>query len=198
MTYGTILADPPWPYDTATSGHRALPTNLVKDGSRLQISVAEWTYPAMSLVDIESLPVDDLASRDACLFLWTTNSFLREGLDVMDAWGFTYKTTITWVKTKKDDPDTPSMKQGWWFRGATEHCLFGVRGKVRRQSTTAHPTALLLPRIRQHSRKPDELYPVIEEMCPGPYLEMFARRPREGWDSWGNQLVESIDLEEVS
>ena len=106
---------------------------------------------------------------------------------LMKEWGFTFKTVITWVKVKKSDPDTPSMKTGHWYRGATEHVLFGVRGKTPKP-TVALPTAFIEPRINQHSRKPERyITEYVEPISPGPYLEMFSRTDREGWTTWGNQ-----------
>jgi len=183
-----IVADPPWPYDTTVKGAHAMPSNLIKDGSRRMVSVSDFTYPTMSMADIISMPVQDVAESDAGIFLWTTNSFMRQAYDVMDAWGFNPKTIITWAKTQHADPTKASMKQGWWFRGATEHAIFGVRGKLKRQSTKAFPTALLLPRIYQHSRKPDAFFAMVEVVLPGPRLELFARRTRPGWTAWGNQI----------
>lgn len=189
--FATITADPPWPYDTAVKGTRALPAQLVADGSRLQRPVSDWTYDPMPIEEIKALPVSEVALPDAHLWLWTTNAFMREAYEVVDAWGFTPKTILTWGKVKKDDPTTPSMKSGYYLRGATEHAILAVRGRTPKPQK-AVPTLLLTPRIAQHSRKPDEFYDVVETISPGPYLEMFARRTHDGWSSWGNQLDDPV------
>lgn len=196
MKYGTITADPPWPYDTAVKGTRALPAQPVADGSRLQNPVSAWTYDPMSLPEICALPVSDWAEKDAHLWLWTTNAFMREAYDVVDAWGFTPKTILTWGKVKKDDPTTPSMKVGHYLRGATEHAILAVRGRTPKP-TKAVPTLLLTPRIQRHSQKPDEFYDVVESVSPGPYLEMFSRKSHDGWDAWGNQTGTLDPVEET-
>jgi N6-adenosine-specific RNA methylase IME4 len=196
--YRTIVSDPPWPYDTAVSGTVALPKGMLSDGSRRQIGVEQWTYEPMPLADICALPVLDHAESNAHLYLWTTNSFMRQAYDVVEAWGFKPITVITWVKVRKDDPTKPSMKQGWWFRGATEHVIFAQRGKVERRSTDAYPTALMLPRESRHSRKPDDFFGLVEKVSHGPYLEMFARERRPGWDAWGDQAPALIDDEPSS
>jgi N6-adenosine-specific RNA methylase IME4 len=143
----------------------------------------------MPLGEIAGLrpPADD----NAHLYLWTTNGFMREAYDVADAWGFEIKTILTWTKVKGDDPGTPSMKTGYYFRGATEHCLFGVRGSLRLQTRRGVSTAILHPRL-PHSVKPEVFYELVEECSPGPYLELFARRTRPGWDVWGNEVQGGI------
>ena len=185
MKYGTITADPPWPYENAMKGESA-PTAFVKDGSRRQVSVSDWTYRPMPLPEICALPVSDWAEPNAHLWLWTTNAFMREAYQVVDAWGFTPKTILTWGKVKKDDPTSPSMKVGHYLRGATEHAILAVRGRTPKP-VKAVPTLLLTPRIQRHSQKPDEFYDVVESVSPGPYLEMFSRKSHDGWDAWGDQ-----------
>ena len=123
----------------------------------------------------------------------TTNSFLVEAHEIVGAWGFVPKTVLTWVKVKADG--SPSMKTGYYYRSATEHLLFAVRGSLR-LAGPCRPTAYLLPRA-PHSVKPDFFYDLIEEQSPGPYLELCARRPRPGWDQWGNQ-IDSIFTFEAS
>ena len=178
--FATVLADPPWPYGDAGKKWAV----IAKD--RGQQRVNDLTYETLTLPEIAGLPVRARAAKNAHLYLWTTNAFMREAHQVALRWGFVPKTIITWVKVKADG--TPSMKTGYYFRGATEHILFAVRGSLKLQTNRAIPTALLLPRVHQHSRKPDEVYDLIEECSPEPRLELFARRAREGWTSWGDQV----------
>ena len=131
------------------------------------------------------------SEADAHLYLWTTNAFFVEAHAVARAWGFKPKTVLTWVKMKSDG--TPSMKQGHYFRGATEHALFAVKGSLRLRAERALPTAYLWPRL-PHSVKPEQFYALVEEASPPPYLELFARRNRLGWDAWGDQCL-SVNLE---
>lgn len=187
--FHTITADPPWPYDTRVNRTRALPAQLVADGSRLMRPVSDWTYEPMPLDDIKSIPVGEWAHKDAHLYLWTTNAFMAEAYEVATAWGFTPKTIITWGKVKKGDPTTPSMKSGYYFRGATEHAIFATRG-VLPKPQVAIPTLYLHPRIATHSSKPEAFYTdVVERVSPGPYLEMFARTERPGWVARGDQVA---------
>lgn len=189
VKYRTITADPPWPYDTRVKGTRALPAQLVADGSRLMRPVSDWTYEPMALADIAALPVSEWADGNAHLYLWTTNSFMAEAHEVAKVWGFAPKTIITWGKVKKDDPTSPSMKSGYYFRGATEHAIFATRGTLPKPEV-AIPTLYLHPRIARHSSKPEAFYTdVVERVSPGPYLEMFARTERPGWDAWGDQVA---------
>lgn len=192
MLYKTILADPPWPYNS--------PRALVGTGGRGAVAnVAELKqvdvlqhYPVLSIDALKSLSVEALADTNAHLYLWTTNSFLVEAHEICRAWGFTPKTVLTWVKTKKNKPADTSMKCGYWYRSASEHCVFAVRGRLR-LSGLPFPTAFLHERL-PHSVKPDYFYQVIEDHSPGPYLELFARRPREGWDRWGNEVISTVDI----
>lgn len=144
----------------------------------------------MKTKDIIALPIANLAEDNAHLYLWVTNNFLQDGLDVMRAWGFRYVTTITWTKDR--------MGLGQYFRGITEHCLFGVRGKspykVRPDGKRAQGrTGFIAPR-QEHSVKPEQMREMIELVSYGPYLELFARRPAQGWDVWGNEVKSNIDL----
>lgn len=137
----------------------------------------------MPLDDIKKLRIP--AGEDAHLYLWTTNSFMREAHEVAEAWGFKQKTILTWVKTEANNPAKVSFRMGYYFRGATEHVLFCVRGKLRLNVRNL-PTAFLWPRIGKHSRKPEAFYDMVEQASPGPYLELFARRNRIGWTTWGH------------
>ncbi len=190
--FGTILADPAWPYRSPRAivgnGGRGNQNGRAKD--ILQVDAAAH-YPLMTLEEIKRLPVKDIAADAAHLYLWTTNAFMVEAHEVARAWGFEPKTILTWVKLKLDGLEV-SMKTGYWYRSATEHIVFGVRGSQRLLGP-AVPTAFLLPRL-PHSVKPDFFYKLIEEQSAGPYLELFARRLRPGWDSWGNEIESTIRL----
>jgi len=134
------------------------------------------------------------ATDNAHLYLWTTNSFMVEAHDIARAWGFKVKTICTWVKTHQDDRDRVSMKTGYYFRGATEHFLFCVRGSLPLQTSEGLPTAYLWPRIGAHSVKPEAFYDLVESASPGPYLEMFSRRARLGWEVWGDQSLSTANV----
>jgi N6-adenosine-specific RNA methylase IME4 len=138
----------------------------------------------MSMEALKGIAVRSHCEPNAHLYLWTTNSFMVEAHDLARAWGFTPKTIITWGKVKPDG--TPSMKTGYYYRGSTEHVLFGIRGTMR-LSGPAAPTLRLSPRL-PHSVKPDWFYTMVEAQSPPSYMELFARNPRLGWRSWGNQV----------
>jgi len=187
--YRTIVADPPWPYAEAGSGIFA--RTLKRDGSPSR-KVQDTGYPLMSLTDI--CAVCPAAADDAHLYLWTTNAFMREAYDVAEAWGFRPKTICTWVKVSPDTGEV-SMKTGYYFRGATEHFLFCVRGSLPLHTREALPTAFLWPRTQIHSAKPDAFYDLVEKASPGPYLELFARRARLGdWHYWGNESLGTAEV----
>jgi N6-adenosine-specific RNA methylase IME4 len=174
--FGTILADPPWRFNNHTG-------KVSPEHRRLM------RYRTMGVEEIAALPVEGLANSKSHLYLWVPNAFLAEGLHVMRAWGFTYKSNIIWYKTRKDGgPDGRGV--GFYFRNVTEVVLFGVRGGLRTREAGRRQTNIIVSRKREHSRKPDELYPIIEACSPGPYVELFARHRREGWCSWGDQLQE--------
>jgi N6-adenosine-specific RNA methylase IME4 len=185
--YRTIVVDPPWPYGTRD----ALPRTVKANGD-----VARGTgypkshYEYMSMDDLHALPVGEWAERDAHLYVWTTNAFMVEAHAVARTWGFVPKTILTWVKMKDDG--TPSMKTGTWFRGATEHAVFAVRGRCP-AGNHALPTALLTRRF-PHSEKPAAFYDMAESMSPGPYLDVFARKHRFGWSVYGDQVYSDIPL----
>lgn len=178
--YSTIVADPPWRYDgggPVGSGGRGY-----NDGSRNVAASA--LYSTMPAGAIGALPVAELAATPAHLYLWTTNSFVVEAHDIARAWGFAPKTVLTWTKVHKDDRSRVSMKTGYYFRGATEHCVFAVRGSLGLATTEGIPTGFLWPRL-PHSVKPAAFFDLVEQVSPGPYVELFARAPRLGWDAWG-------------
>ena len=181
--FATIVADPPWPYRAsralgASKTHR--PNSYDRDTNTVS---SELRYGALSMDDLKRMAVMLRAKKDAHLYLWFTNSFAVEAHQLAVKWGFDPKTILTWTKVKADG--TPSMKMGYYFRGATEHVLFCVRGSLRLHAKRALPTGYLWPRTA-HSVKPDAFYDLVEEASPGPYLELFARREREGWATWGN------------
>jgi N6-adenosine-specific RNA methylase IME4 len=188
--YAAIVADPPWDYKTPgqigkTLEHRPnRDLGLSKHGAG---SVAR--YGAMPLGDLMALPVAAHAEDNAHLYLWTTNTFMEPAHALARAWGFDPKTIITWTKTRAAD-GRPSMKMGYYFRGATEHCLFAVRGSLRLQGP-ACATAILAPRL-PHSVKPDDFYRIVEAQSPGPRLELFARKKRPGWHAWGDEVESDV------
>ncbi len=175
--YTTILADPPWQFQNRTG-------KMAPEHKRL------LRYPTMELKEIMELPVPKLAAAKSHLYLWVPNALLQEGLKVMEAWGFTYKCNLVWYKIRKDGgPDGRGV--GFYFRNVTELVLFGVRGSMRTLKPGRTQVNLFSTRKREHSRKPDEFYDLIEACSPGPYLELFARFRRDGWHQWGNEDVES-------
>ena len=175
MKYKTIYADPPW----------------AESGGGVIVRGAQRHYPLMKTVDIKGLevngnPVSWLAEDNAHCYLWVTNNFLKDGFQVLESWGFTYKTMITWAKDR--------FGLGQYFRGQTEHCLFGVRGclpyRTREDGKRAQGTTLIVAPRGEHSVKPEGMRRMIELVSYPPYLELFARRTVEGWDSWGNETTE--------
>ena len=167
--YKTIYADPAW---SEVGGGK------IKRG-------ADRHYPVMKTKDIIKMKdmINKVSEDNSHLYLWVTNTFLKDGLKVMEEWGYRYITTITWAKDR--------FGLGQYFRGQTEHCLFGVKGRLpyklkdgkRQQGTT-----LINAKRQKHSKKPIEMYDYIEKVSYGKYLELFARNKREGWDSWGNEI----------
>jgi N6-adenosine-specific RNA methylase IME4 len=151
----------------------------------------------MELDDIFNLPISRLAADRSHLYLWVPNALLAEGLEVMRRWGFKYKSNIVWHKIRKDGgPDGRGV--GFYFRNVTELLLFGVRGSMRTLAPGRRQVNFLATRKREHSRKPDEIYDIIESCSPGPYLELFARFQRDGWDHWGNEDVEENSSQGVA
>ena len=186
--YGTILADPPWPYKG--DGPRSSPHHRPNSWNRKTGSVSSAArYGSMSIAEICSLEIP--TAEKAHLYLWTTNSFLVEAHEVARAWCFEPKALLTWGKIKPDG--SPSMKAGYYFRGATEHVLFCVRGTNVRLSGPATPT-LFLSRRLAHSVKPPWIYEQAELHSPAPRLELFARSHRLGWDVWGSGVENSIEI----
>lgn len=172
--FKTILADPPWQFQNKTG-------KIAPEHRRLN------RYETMSLDEIKALPVKDIADTPAHLYMWAPNALLPEGIEVLRAWGFQYKSNIIWHKIRKDG-GSDGRGVGFYFRNVTEMLLFGVRGKNARTLQAGRTQVnYLATRKREHSRKPDEQYPLIESCSPGPYLELFARGARKGWAMWGNQ-----------
>ncbi len=175
--YGAILADPPWRFRNRTG-------KVAPEHVRLR------RYDTMQLSEIMALPVLDLAVAQAHLYLWVPNALLPDGMACLEAWGFTYKTQIIWHKVRLDG-GSDGRGCGFYFRNVTESVLFGIRGSLRTRSAGRTQVNLIAARKREHSRKPDELYSVIEACSPAPYLELFARQERASWDSFGDELASS-------
>jgi N6-adenosine-specific RNA methylase IME4 len=176
--FATILADPPWQFANRTG-------KIAPEHGRLS------RYGTMTLDEITKLPVSDLAEPTAHLYLWCPNALLPEGLAVMKAWGFNYKSNIVWHKIRKDG-GSDGRGVGFYFRNVTELILFGIRGKnARTLAPGRRQVNLLGTRKREHSRKPDEQYKIIEACSSGPFVELFARGTRDGWATWGNQADDS-------
>jgi len=174
--FKTILADPPWQFQNRTG-------KMAPEHKRLS------RYSTMTLDEVVALPMECLADETAHLYLWVPNALLLDGIKVLEAWGFKYKTNLIWHKVRKDGgPDGRGV--GFYFRNVTEMILFGVRGKnARTLSPGRSQVNFLATQKREHSRKPDEMYQLIEACSPGPYLELFARGTRPGWATWGDQAT---------
>jgi N6-adenosine-specific RNA methylase IME4 len=172
--YATILADPPWQFTNKTG-------KVAPEHKRLS------RYGTMKVADIAALPVQDIVPPTAHLYLWCPNAMLPDGLAVMAAWGFTYKSNIVWHKVRKDG-GSDGRGVGFYFRNVTELILFGVRGKnARTLAPGRRQVNFIATRKREHSRKPDEQYALIEACSRSPFLELFARGTRAGWAVWGEQ-----------
>lgn len=181
--FATILADPPWRFTNRTG-------KMAPEHRRLS------RYGTMALDEICALPVAEAAASPAHLYLWVPNALLPDGLKVMQAWGFDYKSNLVWHKVRKDG-GSDGRGVGFYFRNVTELLLFGVRGKnARTLKPGRRQVNFIAARKREHSRKPDEYYQLIEACSPAPRLEIFARGSRPGWVSWGNQAEQyEIDWE---
>jgi len=172
--FRTILADPPWRFQNSTG-------KVAPEHRRLN------RYGTMTLAGIMALPVADIAEETAHLYLWVPNALMPEGLSVLQAWGFSYKSNIVWHKVRKDG-GSDGRGVGFYFRNVTELILFGVRGKNARTLAPGRSQVnMIATRKREHSRKPDEQYDLIESCSAGPFLELFGRGTRKGWTTWGNQ-----------
>jgi N6-adenosine-specific RNA methylase IME4 len=171
--FGTVLIDPPWRFANRTG-------KMAPEHRRLR------RYRTMSFEEIAALPVGDLALPKSHLYMWCPNALLLEGLTIMREWGFAYKTNIVWYKVRKDGgPDGRGV--GFYFRNVTELLLFGVKGSLRTLPPGRRQVNVIVTRKREHSRKPDSAYQIIEACSPGPYLELFARQRTPGWSAWGDE-----------
>jgi len=176
--FGTILADPPWQFTNRTG-------KMAPEHKRLS------RYSTMTLEEIKQLPVSQMALPQSHLYLWVPNALILEGLEVMKRWGFTYKTNLVWYKIRQDGgPDGRGV--GFYFRNVTELVLFGTRGSLRTLEPGRRQVNIITSRKREHSRKPDQLYEIIEQCSPGPYLELFARHCMPGWSQWGNEITPDL------
>jgi N6-adenosine-specific RNA methylase IME4 len=176
--FRTILADPPWQFQNRTG-------KVAPEHKRLN------RYSTMDLKAICALPVAEVAQETAHLYMWVPNALLPEGLEVMKAWGFNYKSNLIWHKIRKDG-GSDGRGVGFYFRNVTEILLFGTRGKnARTEAPGRRQVNMLQTRKREHSRKPDEQYELVEACSTGPFLELFARGERPGWAVWGNQADET-------
>lgn len=181
--YITVVADCPWPYN---------------DRIDPNIRGAEAHYSVMTVDDIKSMSVSSVAAEHAHLYMWCTNAFMREAYEVVDAWGFVPKTILTWVKVLKDaesalrlsgDPNKAvRMGMGRYWRNSTEHVIFAVRGKPTLWTLRKDMNNVFFAPRTRHSEKPDVFYERVREMSPGPRLELFARKPREGFVPWGDEV----------
>lgn len=182
LKYKTIYADPPWLYKQKLGRGKA-----EGDSTR-----GGLPYTPLTSEQIANLPIQELADNDCMLFLWTTNSHIHDALHVMESWGFKYKTMITWVKNQ--------FGLGYWFRGQTEHLLFGIRGNPRSKMQGPHGatgkalSTVLVAKREEHSKKPSIVYKMIEDISEEPRLELFARARREGWSAWGDEVKSDISL----
>jgi N6-adenosine-specific RNA methylase IME4 len=178
--FSCLLADPPWQFVNRTG-------KVAPEHRRLS------RYGTMTVDSISALPIADVCAPTAHLYLWVPNALLPDGLRVMAEWGFQYKSNIVWRKIRKDG-GSDGRGVGFYFRNVTELILFGVRGKNARTLQPGRTQVNYLEtRKREHSRKPDEIYPIIEACSPGPRLELFARGTRPGWVVWGNEAEESYE-----
>lgn len=176
--FGTLLADPPWRFQNRTG-------KVAPEHARLS------RYDTMTWKAIAELPVGDLMATRSHCYLWVPNALLAEGLQVLEQWGFTYKANLVWAKRRKDGgPDGRGV--GFYFRNVTELILFGTRGRLRTLAPARSQVNMIETIKREHSRKPDEQYPLIEACSPGPYLELFARYAQPGWQAWGNEADDAV------
>jgi len=172
--YQTLLADPPWRFRRRTG--KGAPEH-----GRL------FHYPTLTVEDICRLPVQEVVAQDSVAFVWVPNALLTDGLEVLSAWGFKYRGMLVWGKTTKAGLVDP-RGLGWWFRQASEIVLVGSQGLGKLTEGARTQANLVLAPKTRHSEKPEEFYEVIERCSPGPYVELFARKHRPGWDAWGNEV----------
>lgn len=183
MIYRTVVVDPPWHYEAMLRKTGSSFAEAPEDADR----AAPLLYPTMTVAEIAALPVRELAGKDAHLYLWTTNRYLPDAFGIVSAWGFKYAQTLVWAKAPM------GIGSGGAFTNTAEYVLFGRRGapgQRRRVDSTWFPWA----RCKPHSRKPEGFYDLVTTVSRGPYLEMFARRERQGWDAWGDEVLLPVDL----
>lgn len=179
--YRTIVVDPPWHYEKTPKGR---PGWRKGDNTILEPNLP---YPSMTVDEIKALPIPDLAAPDAWLWLWTTNRYLPKAFSVLGAWGFTYKQTLLWTKTGGSHLPAAIAPNH------AEFLLYATQGGLTRTATLPS-NVIVAPRQNQHSRKPEMFLDLIESVSPSPYLELFARRNRIGWDTWGNESLEHVAI----
>jgi len=178
--FGTVLADPPWQFQNRTG-------KVAPEHKRLN------RYGTMGLDEICELPVSEISADPSHLYLWVPNALLPDGLKVMEAWGFRYVSNIVWHKIRKDG-GSDGRGVGFYFRNVSELLLFGVRGKnARTLAPGRRQVNMIQSRKREHSRKPDEQYDIIEDCSWGPRIELFSRGKRKDWTVWGNQATEDYE-----
>jgi len=179
--FGTILADPPWKFQNRTG-------KMAPEHKRL------YRYHTMTNEEIMEMPVSEIALEKSHLYLWVPNALIDLGLNVLKKWGFEYKTMLVWYKIRKDGgPDRRGV--GFYFRNVTEVILFGTKGQLRTLQPGRSQENIIISQKRGHSIKPDELYPIIESCSSGPFIELFARRKRKNWISWGDEAEGPIKRE---
>lgn len=176
--YRTIVADPPWHYEHSWSTFRG--------PGKPQVVTKQSDYPTMTVDEICNLPAGLWASDNAHLYLWTTQAYIVEAHRVVKAWGFTTKNLLTWVKRK--DTQDAWLGMGTYYRSVTEYVLFAVRGSLRTKEK--NQANIFYGSRGQHSEKPSAFYDIVERMSPGPYLDVFSRKQRFNWDTWGNEAFD--------
>ena len=192
IKFKTIVADFPWKFGSprALVGNGGRGWENGKARERVQVDVSK-KYQTMTLDELKMLQIDKISEDNAHLYLWAPNAFISEAWEISKIYSFVPKQVLTWVKIKKNKHE-PSMSTGYWFRSASEFVIFAVRGKQKLLGKP-HPTAFLHERL-PHSQKPEKFYTeVVEKQSPGPYLELFGRKPREGWTVLGNE-IDGLDI----
>lgn len=175
--FGTIVVDPPWSFTYST--------RKSESGNNGWHGSTDRHYQTMKLSELSAMRIPEIAADDCVLWLWSVNALLDDAVALMSDWGFDYKNCLTWAKTNNGGT-APAFGMGFWLRGASEHLLIGVRGKPKPLRRDV-PTWFSAP-TRRHSEKPDQAYEIIETLSPGPRIDVFARRAREGWAVWGDEV----------
>lgn len=190
--YRTIVADPPWAYDRREPGVSGVGgLGWPEYASRGAAKLKPLGYPSLTLPEIKALKVEEIAAPDCHLFLWTTNRYLRHAYPIVEAWGFRPSQLLTWCKAPM------GLGVGGLFTNATEFIIYARRGKPTPYRVKVDRNWWEWPRAG-HSVKPEAFLDLVESVCPGPYLEMFARRNRLGWDTWGNESMKHVEIESAS